>query len=111
MECNQGGGIDSGETEGKLRRGVKPRLNCASEVRIEEERRGRWGGTAGGGACCGAGEGAEVEDGADRRAPLVSDLKEKEKGKVEVGHAGLVGRKKRGREGDGPRGFGPKGRG
>jgi hypothetical protein len=30
---------------------------------------------------------------------------------VEVGHAGLVGRKKRGREGDGPRGFGPKGRG
>jgi hypothetical protein len=86
-------------------------LQCALTTRIESGRARDAGETAGGGACCGAGEGAEVEDGADRRAPLVSDLKEKEKGKVEVGHAGLVGRKKRGREGDGPRGFGPKGRG
>jgi hypothetical protein len=37
---------------------VKPRLNCALEVRIEEGRRGRCGGTAGGGAGCDAGEGS-----------------------------------------------------
>jgi hypothetical protein len=37
---------------------VKPRLNCALEVRIEEGRRGRWGETAGGGAGCDAGEGS-----------------------------------------------------
>jgi hypothetical protein len=92
MECNQVGGIDSGETEGKLRRGVKPRLNCAFEVRIEDGWSGRWGGTAGGSAGCGAGEGwPEVEDGANRSAPLVSDLKEKEKGKVEVGRARVGG--------------------